>query len=183
MQVRELMSPIAESVHPDDPLRDASEKMKALELDPMPVTEGNRLVGVLTAEGVQACAQKAGLGAGAIPARDAMSTSITSVTADESAHDALARLQPDVRDNRRARLPVVDGSDNLVGSVTVDTLRRHVEEPGEGVAAVFAVESISSLVDFDQDRVDFMSDESFPASDPIPPPSSLAPDETQTGPD
>jgi hypothetical protein len=43
------------------------------------------------------------------------------------------------------------------------------------VDAVEAVESIDSLVSFDDDRVDYMSDESFPASDPPPPPTRLAP--------
>jgi hypothetical protein len=41
------------------------------------------------------------------------------------------------------------------------------------------VESISELVRFEEDPVDFMNDASFPASDPIPPPTSVGPgDET-----
>jgi hypothetical protein len=34
---------------------------------------------------------------------------------------------------------------------------------------------LEDLFEFTQDRVDFMSAESFPASDPLPPPSAIAP--------
>lgn len=35
---------------------------------------------------------------------------------------------------------------------------------------------IEDLFSFDEDDVDFMSAESFPASDPLPPPSTIAPE-------
>jgi hypothetical protein len=34
---------------------------------------------------------------------------------------------------------------------------------------------LEDLFEFDEDPVDFMSAESFPASDPLPPPSTIAP--------
>jgi CBS domain-containing protein len=181
MQVQEIMLPLAESVHPEDSLRDATARMKALEIDPMPVTENGRLVGVVTGAAIQQRAEQAGLGAGAVPVREVMSQA-TGAQTGESVEEALKHVEPVLGGNLSARIPVTDEAGNLVGLVAVDALRRHAgEEVDEGVAAVFAVESISSLADFDEDRVDYMSDESFPASDPIPPPSTLGPNETEGG--
>lgn len=40
------------------------------------------------------------------------------------------------------------------------------------------IDPIENLFDFSEDPVDYMSAGSFPASDPLPPPSSLAPSHT-----
>lgn len=169
MQVREVMIPIAGHVDPDDSLRDAAEKMKALNLNPMPVVDAGKVVGVLTEQGMIERAERDGLAVGSQLVRDAMSTDVVCCSADEPIESALERIDK----SRTARAPVVDSAGHLVGIVSAIDLRKREEiVPGE-VTAVSDVESISELVHFDEDSVDFMSDASFPASDPIPPPSSL----------
>lgn len=177
MKVRDVMTPLVESVHPDDTLRQAAEKMKALDLDPIPVTEGDRLVGTLSDNQVSDTAAREGLGTGGHPVREAMSQEYTCCSADEDVHEAVERLGKERQQSPFSRLPVVDASGELVGLVTVQALVKRLteEEPGEGVAAVLGVESVASLINYDEDSVDFMSDESFPASDPMPPPSTLGP--------
>lgn len=178
MNVRELMTPLVESVRPDDTLRDASEKMNALDLDPLPVTEGGRLAGIVGHAALMQRAAEEGLGAGSTKVREIMSTDPVCIREDMDLHSALEQLGKETEARRYSRIPVVDANGELVGSVTVETLRNRAqadEAPSAGEAAVFGVESISSIRQFDDDRVDYMSDESFPASDPIPPPSTLGP--------
>ena len=179
MHVRDVMIPLVESVRPDDILRDAAEKMKALDLDPLPVTEDGRLIGLLDHGAVEARAARDGLAAGTTRVREVMSPDTPCIGEDMDLATALQELGNSPEARQFARIPVVDASGALVGSITVEALRkRHQAEeaPDAGEAAVFGVESISSMREFDDDRVDYMSDESFPASDPIPPPSTLGPE-------
>ena len=48
MQVREIMTPHVEVIHPDATLQEAAEEMSRLEIGPLPVCDGERLVGMLT---------------------------------------------------------------------------------------------------------------------------------------
>ena len=48
MQVKEIMSRDVEVVMPDTSIRDAAEKMRALDLGPLPVCDGDRIVGMVT---------------------------------------------------------------------------------------------------------------------------------------
>jgi CBS domain-containing protein len=181
MKVSEVMTPFAVSVHPDDLLRDAFEKMKALDLDPMPVTEGERFVGILSAADVAARAAESGLSAASVPVREVMSELGTCIRADEDVHDALEALDESEQRAGFSRLPVVDADGSLVGTVARDALKKGEEEDSvtEGTAAVFGVESISSISDIADDPVEYMNDESFPASDPPPPPGAFGPDERE----
>lgn len=182
MNVRDVMTPLIESVGPDDTLRDASEKMNALDLRPLPVTENGKLVGVLTEDAIRAEAAHAGLATGSVPVRQIMSMETVCVREDVSLHDALAELGDGGQAETLSRIPVVDAEGALVGSVTAHTLRSRLqseEAPDAGEAAVYAVESVSSLVDYSDDSLDYMSDESFPASDPMPSPGSLGPEEDE----
>lgn len=179
MKLEEVMTPLVESAHPDDTLRDAAEKMNALDLNPLPVTEGKTIIGCITHDDVNRIAAEQGLSAGSIRVGDIMSPDVTCLRSDLEIDDALRDLGDEPGARTYSRIPVINTHRELVGSVTVDSLRKRLEQeaPDEGVAAVFGVESISSLANFDDDRVDYMSDESFPASDPIPPPSTLGPED------
>ena len=48
MQVKEIMTPSVECISPETPLRDAAQKMRALDVGFLPVQEDSRLVGTLT---------------------------------------------------------------------------------------------------------------------------------------
>jgi CBS domain-containing protein len=179
MKVSEVMTPFAESVHPDDPLRHAFERMKALDLDPMPVTESDRLVGILTSAEVMDRAAESGLSTATVPVREVMSGLTTCIRSDDDVDDALRTMESGNASKGFAKLPVVDADGTLVGTVAREALRRGHEEEQvtSGTAAVFDVESISSIADIVDDPVEFMDDESFPASDPLPPPGAFGPDE------
>jgi CBS domain-containing protein len=174
MKIKDVMTPLVESVHPDDSLREATEKMKSTHLEPMPVTKNGELVGVLTDADVGETAARAGLATGSRRVSDVMRTDIVCCSEDEELAEAVEHLGDEKEKRLFRRLPVVDEDHRLVGSVTVDALRKHVEQDADaGVDAVEAVEAIAELVSYDEDSVDYMSDESFPASDPPPPPSEI----------
>jgi CBS domain-containing protein len=175
MQVKDLMLPISATVQPDDALRDASDKIRSSNLDPIPVCEDRRLVGTLRESDIVALAERYGLATGMRRVREALRGEVFSLRADEDVSEAVDALQSDPRAKDLSRLPVVDGEGRLVGLVARRDLCQHDAGEAEPETAVSAVESISSLVNFDEDRVDFMSDASFPASDPIPPPSTMGP--------
>jgi len=162
------MSPAAGSVSPSDTLRDAVVRMQTLGVDPVPVVEGGRLVGALSAATIQARAAESGLSTGSVAVREVMTDAIA---ADE--HETVEAAMSRLADVHAQAIPVVSAEGTLVGSVTLEALRRQADAPGDGTTAVQAVQSVDDLRDFDEDRVDYMSDESFPASDPPPPPSTL----------
>lgn len=178
MKVREVMAPFAESVHPDDLLRDAYQRMQALNLDPIPVTEAGRLVGVLASADVASRAAESGLGTASVPVRQVMTDTPAAIRADEDVERAIEVLRAGEPATGSGKVPVVDADDKLVGTVArEDLLKGHEDEHlTAGTAAVFAVESISSIADIRDDPVEYMNDESFPASDPPAPPSSLGPE-------
>ena len=176
MHVSDVMMPAVGSVRPDDTLRDAIEKLKALDLDPLPVIDGGRVVGLLYESTVVTRARRDGLAVGSEHVRDVMSLEDTCCFAGQDLNEAIEQIEksPDIAGTRR--IPVLGGDGLLVGVVSLDDLRKRRDQMAGAVDAVEDVQSIDSLASFEGDRVDYMSDESFPASDPMPPPSALGGD-------
>jgi CBS domain-containing protein len=168
MQVKDVMIPALGHVSPDDSLRDAAEKMKALNLSPMPVVRDGKVVGVLTEQTMLDHVRRDGLGIGSHQVQEAMSTEI--VCCDEN--EPIDRALQKVEGGHTARLPVLDRERHLVGIVAIEDLRRG-ERLDAGGPAGSEAELAGGRVPFDEDRVDFMSDASFPASDPLPSPVTL----------
>lgn len=176
VQVKDVMMPAAGGIDPRATLREASERLKALDLDPLPVVRDGRVEGLLYEEDVDRRARRDGLAAGSARVSEVMRTGVTCCLAGQTIPDAIARIESESPGDPTRRIPVVDADGTFVGLVALDDLRRREQtEPGE-VTAAGAVASIDQLVSFDDDRVDYMSDASFPASDPLPPPSVLGPD-------
>jgi CBS-domain-containing membrane protein len=48
MLLKDMMTPHVEVVHPDAMLEEAAEKMKELDVGPLPVCDGERLVGIVS---------------------------------------------------------------------------------------------------------------------------------------
>ncbi|HLJ67925.1 MAG TPA: CBS domain-containing protein [Chloroflexota bacterium] len=176
MRVKDVMIPVVECLEPEMALRDASERMKALDIDPMPVCENERLVGLLSGSAVMAVAAREGLAAGSTIVRAAMTTDFVCCSGDQSLADAVRHICETLGPDARGRVPVTDDAGDLAGIVSIADLKRRAEEDVTGgVTAAGEVEAVSDLVSYKEDRVDYMSDESFPASDPQPPPTAIGP--------
>ncbi|MDQ2742232.1 MAG: CBS domain-containing protein [Chloroflexota bacterium] len=173
MQVKDLMIREFESVSPGDLLRDASEKMKSLDLDPLPVCENGKLIGMLTDAGLKDAASERGLATGSSPVRDAMTTDIASCYEDEPIEQAHQRQAENPKTQTCRGMLVLDRQGALVGIVASRALATGEDERPSVTGAVAASEP---KVSFRTDPVDHMSEESFPASDPPPPPSEIGSD-------
>ena len=166
MQVREVMGPVAGSVSTDDLLRDAAAKMKSLGMDPLPVTEGDKVVGMLSSQSVMSRVGQEGIEAGMDRVRDVMSRDLVCCYVDQNVGEAVHTLEGNRIAVAADRVPVLDRDGTLVGVASLRNLRTHDPDSEDGTTAVQSVESIDQLVDYGQDRVEYMSDQSFPASDP-----------------
>jgi CBS domain-containing protein len=174
MLVKDVMVPVVGTAQPDDLIRDAQEKIRALALDPLPVCEDSVLTGVLWERDVLAEAQLSGLTTGTKQVREVMSPVVVAVGANMTVDDALDELQADPEAAGMGRVPVVNGDGHVVGMGDRAALRRRHADEDDGVTAVDPVTAIDEIRKFDQDPVTYMSDASFPASDPPAPQSADA---------
>lgn len=123
MQVKDVMIHEVTTVRPEDPLRDAAQKMKALAVDPLPVWNGCELVGMLTRERITQEAARVGLAAGMKPVRDAMIPEVVAAFEDEDIGDAVERLAGE-KGRELPGLIVLNRSRHLVGIVARSDLER-----------------------------------------------------------
>lgn len=168
MQVKDIMIPVVDSVTPETTLREASEKIKALDIDPLPVCEDGRIVGLVTEQAMMARAAQDLLATGSVPVSDVMDREVVCCSLTESVSEALGHLEDALHGQARGRVPVTDSEGKLAGIVSLADLRTHATDRDAGESAVEDVASVDQLVQFSDDRVDYMSDASFPASDPPP---------------
>src|SRR4030081_3550788 len=91
MKVKDLMTRSVECTRPDASLREAADKMKALDIGPLPVCENDRLVGMLTDRDITVRATAEGLPPGLGLVRDVMTPDIVYCFEDQDVSEA-ARL-------------------------------------------------------------------------------------------
>src|SRR5438067_768984 len=104
MQVREVMTRAVELVRPDSTLQEAARKMKDLDVGPLPVCDGERLVGMLTDRDITVRATAEGSDPKTARVRDAMTPEVLYCFDDEDVAEA-ARI---MKDKQVRRLPVLN---------------------------------------------------------------------------
>jgi len=115
MKIREVMTRAVESVRPDQTLQEAAAKMKSLDVGPMPVTEGDRLVGMLTDRDIVVRAVADGRDARTTKVRDAMTSDVVCCKEDDDVEDAATKM----KDRQIRRIVVVDAQQRLAGIVSL----------------------------------------------------------------
>jgi CBS domain-containing protein len=173
MQVKDVMMAIAGHVDVDTSLRDATATMKSLRLDPIPVLDDGRIVGLLAQLDILDVVSRDGVAGGMRPVRDVMTSDVLCCRPDQSVTEAAEAVDASAQADSIERLPVIDEQRRLVGLVLRSALRGPGSEPDDESVATDAIGSIDDLADFRADPVQYMSDGSFPASDPPPSPSTL----------
>jgi CBS domain-containing protein len=118
MLVKEIMTHNAEVVTPDDTLEQAAKKMDELNIGPLPVCEGNRVVGILTDRDITVRATAAGCDPKTTLVSEAMSHDIISCHEDQDISEAAAIM----KENQIRRLLVMNQAQNLVGIVSLADL-------------------------------------------------------------
>jgi len=119
MQVKEVMTRGAECISPDEPLQKAAQKMKSLDVGPLPVCGDNdKLVGMLTDRDITVRAVAEGWDPKTARVRDAMTEGVTYCFEDDDVSEA-ARL---MKEKQIRRLVVLNRDKRLVGIVSLGDL-------------------------------------------------------------
>jgi CBS domain-containing protein len=113
-----------QTVRPDDTLQAAAKRMSECDIGPLPVVEGNVVVGILTDRDITVRAVAAGCNPTSTTVRQAMSQDLVCCHSEEDLESAVQRMEEaEVR-----RLPVIDRNQNLVGMIALADVARNAGE-------------------------------------------------------
>jgi CBS domain-containing protein len=136
MQLKDVMTRDVEVIHPDAPIEEAAAKMKALDVGPVPVCDGDRLLGILTDRDITVRATAAGRDPKATKVREVMTPEVVYCFEDQDVREA-ARL---MQEKQIRRLVVLNRDKRLVGIVALGDL---AVETGDERLAGEVVERVS----------------------------------------
>ena len=115
MKIKDVMTRAVETVRPDQTLQEAATKMKSLDVGPMPVTEGDRLVGMITDRDIVVRGVAEGRDSRTAKVRDAMTSNVVCCKEDDDVKDAARQM----KDRQIRRLVVVDAQQRVAGIVSL----------------------------------------------------------------
>ena len=118
MQLRDVMTRDVEVIRPDATVEEAAEKMEALDVGPLPVCDGRRLVGMVTDRDITVRAVAAGVSPDKATVREVMTPDVAYAFEDQDVGEAERIMQ----DRQIRRLPILDRDKNLVGIVSLGDL-------------------------------------------------------------
>jgi CBS domain-containing protein len=118
LKVGDVMTPDIEVVAPDDTLKTAARLMEELDSGALPVSEDNRLLGIITGRDIAIQVVAEGRDPETTTVRQAMSTDVLYCCEDESAEDDSRKMG----DWWVRRLPVVTQDKRLRGIVSLGEL-------------------------------------------------------------
>jgi len=127
MLVKEIMTPDVEVISPGDTLEHAARRMAELDVGPLPVCEGKRVMGMITDRDITVRATAAGCDPKTTLVSDAMSQDIISCYEDQDVREA-AKL---MKEKQIRRLLVLNRADELVGIVSLGDLATEAEDQGQ----------------------------------------------------
>ncbi|HET9459866.1 MAG TPA: CBS domain-containing protein [Sphingomicrobium sp.] len=134
MKVSEVMTRDVQTVRPDSTAQEAASFMLSEDAGSMPVSDGDRLIGMITDRDIAIRGVAKGHGPDT-PVRELMTDQVISIRADDDVEEAATKMsQAQVR-----RLPVIDENEKLCGIVSLGDLAREAddecaEEALEGVS-------------------------------------------------
>jgi CBS domain-containing protein len=134
MKVSEVMTREVETVRPDQPVQEAAGFMLSANAGSIPVTEGERLIGMITDRDIAVRGIAKGYGPDT-PVRELMTDDLIVLRVDDDIEEAASKMsQAQVR-----RLPVIDEQERLCGIVSLGDLSRQTD----GQTASQALEGVS----------------------------------------
>ena len=131
MKVRDAMTTEVQLCTPDDTLRDAAEAMAALNCGLLPVTDNERLVGMISDRDIAIRGVAMGRGPDARIA-DVMTADVKSCFEDQDIEEVTANMG----DIQVRRLPVLNRKKQLVGIIALGDIAR--AQAGDGTAAALS---------------------------------------------
>ena len=119
MKISDVMTRDVQTIRPDQSAQDAARFMLKSEAGSIPVTDGDRLIGMITDRDIAVRGVAKGNGPDT-PVRDLMSNDVICARIDEDCDEVASRMsEAQVR-----RLPVIDQSERLCGIVSLGDLAR-----------------------------------------------------------
>jgi len=118
MQLKDVMTRDVEVIAPDATLTEAAQKMKALNVGPLPVCDGERLLGMLTDRDITVRATAAGQSPREVRVRDVMTRDVVYGFEDQDVGDAVRLMEQ----RQIRRLVVLNRDQKLVGIVSLGDL-------------------------------------------------------------
>ena len=135
MKISDVMTRDVATVRPDQTAREAANFMLNADAGSIPVTEGDRLIGMITDRDIAIRGVALGHGPDT-PVRDIMTSGIVCAREDDSVEDVASKMsEAQVR-----RLPVIGDGEKLVGIVSLGDLSRETD----GETAHHALEGVSA---------------------------------------
>ena len=129
MKVSEVMTRDVQTVRPDQPVQDAASFMLSANAGSIPVTDGVRLIGMITDRDIAVRGVAKGYGPDT-PVRELMSNGVICALADDDVEEVASRMsEAQVR-----RLPVIDEDERLCGIVSLGDLSRQTDQDCAGEA-------------------------------------------------
>jgi len=123
MKVSEVMTRDVATVRPEQPVREAASFMLSADAGSIPVTEGDRLVGMITDRDIAVRGVAKGHGPDT-PVRDLMTNDMVCARVDDDIEEVASRMsEAQVR-----RLPVIDEQERLCGIVSLGDLARETDD-------------------------------------------------------
>jgi CBS domain-containing protein len=135
MKVTEFMTQDVETVSPDQPIREAAQFMLRADAGAMPVSEGDKLIGMVTDRDIAVRGVAEGLGPDT-PVRDVMTEGLVYCFDDDEVEEVAMKMS----DAQVRRMPVLSRQgENLVGIVSLGDISRS----DHGEAASVALDGIT----------------------------------------
>jgi CBS domain-containing protein len=136
MKISEVMTRDVTTVQADQTAREAANFMLQGDAGSIPVTDGDRLIGMITDRDIAVRGVAMGHGPETL-VRDLMTSGLVTARIDDTVEDVANKMsEAQVR-----RLPVIDDSERLVGIVSLGDLSRETD----GEVAHEALEGVSAL--------------------------------------
>ncbi|MGE5564350.1 MAG: CBS domain-containing protein [Bacillota bacterium] len=134
MKISEVMTRDVQTVRPDQPVQQAASFMLSADAGSIPVTDGDRLIGMITDRDIAVRGVAKGYGPDT-PVRELMTDDVICVRTDDDVDDVASKMsEAQVR-----RLPVIDEDERLCGIVSLGDLSREADDD----AASEALEGVS----------------------------------------
>jgi CBS domain-containing protein len=134
MKVSEVMTRDVQTVRPDQPVQQAASFMLNADAGSIPVTDGDRLIGMITDRDIAVRGIAKGYGPDT-PVRELMTDDIVCARIDDDIEEVATKMS----DAQVRRLPVIDEDQRLCGIVSLGDLSRESDED----TAAQALEGVS----------------------------------------
>ena len=118
MKVSEVMTREVQTIQPDQTAQEAASFMLSADAGSIPVTDGERLVGMITDRDIAV----RGVAAGMIPQESRVADVMTAELRFCRADDTIEQAMAEMGDVQVRRLPVLDAKNEIVGIVSLADL-------------------------------------------------------------